>query len=111
MEHFITEKNGKFIIKINEDFIKFLFGCNSVIVNDIYNNIVRYAFYNTTNLCEVSFINGGEWMRIKVETGKNKDIILKWLMTYLENGMKEKGYATKFYDYDDFVLAEFDDLA
>lgn len=89
--------------------IEMLFGCSGVVCNCYDHETVKYAFYNTGHLCQVSYEKGGQFMKVECMTGceSRKEDILHWLKTYLINGMEANGFFTDTTDFNGYFFARF----
>ena len=89
--------------------IELLFGCSGVVCNCYDHETMKYAFYNTGHLCQVSYEKGSQWMKVEVLTGceSRQEDILGWLKIYLTTGMDASGFGTDFVMYNGFFLAHF----
>lgn len=89
--------------------IELLFGCGGA-VSDCYDHeTMKYAFYNTGHLCQVSYEKGSQCMKVEVLTGcdSRKWDILQWLKKYLTNGMAEGNIGVDYFDFDGYFYARF----
>lgn len=94
---------------VDVDVIEKLFGCVGVVCTCFDHETVKYAFYNTGHLCQVSYEKGGEYMKVEVLTGceSRKEDILHWLKLYLTSGMFERNICIDFDDFNGCFYARF----
>ncbi len=92
---------------VTKKLIEKLFGCFGVVADSFNHNTRKFAFYNTGQLCQVSFINGSSVIEVRVADGTDsrKEDILGWLETYLGNGLREMGYGLQTFHYNGYFLA------
>ena len=60
----------------------------------------KFAFYNTGELCEVSFSDVSAMLCVKCHGVRSKDV-LKWLKQYLTNWAKSLGHELELYEEKD----------
>lgn len=77
--------------------IEWLFGVADICCDSYDHETVKFAFYNTGHLCQVSTSEGSRYMKVEVMDGcdSRKEDILGWLKTYLLNGLAELGYEAE----------------
>lgn len=99
---------------IDIDTIETIFGVAGTVICDTFKKgVVRYAFYNTGHLCEVSYEIGGKTMLVKVvsgcqHAGEEYDVLI-FLERYLRLGCDECGFDVEIeypnYTGDRFVAS------
>ena len=89
--------------------IEILFGCSGVVCSCYDHETEKYAFYNTGQLCQVSYEKGSRYLKVEVLTGcdSRKEDILRWLKIYLTNGMAESNIGVEFHDFNGYFIAMF----
>lgn len=94
---------------MDECSVEFLFGCGDVVCTCFDHQTVKYAFYNTGHLCQVSYEEGGDVMKVEVMDGcdSRKEDILYWLKQYLTTGMAEGNISVDFSDFNGYFFARF----
>lgn len=107
MEKYYLPIDGK-NMELDIPSIELLFGCDGTVADSFDHNTYKYAFYNTGQLCQVSYGRGSEWLKVECfcPTSRREDI-LGWLKTYLVNGMDESGFGTDIQMHDGFFFAHF----
>lgn len=96
-------------MSVDTDSIATLFGCGDVVCTSYDHQTMKFAFYNTGHLCQVSYEKGGDAMKVEVMTGcdSRKWDILYWLKQYLTNGMAEGNIGVDYFDFDGYFYARF----
>ena len=96
-------------LSVDCDAIEKLFGCRDVVCTCFDHETEKYAFYNTGQLCQVSYEKGSHYMKVEVLTGcdSRKEDILHWLKTYLTNGMAEGNISVETTMMNGFFWAKF----
>ena len=71
-----------------------LFGAAGTVCDSYDHETIKFAFYNTGHLCQVSISEGSRYMKVEVMDGceSRKEDILGWLKAYLLVGLTELGY-------------------
>lgn len=97
------------------DVVRDMFGVAGEIILDTFEeNHPKYAFFNTGNLCQVSYFHKRSSLEVACFASKNaeKASVLRWLKTYMSNYANSCGFGVDiiFEDKDSF-LAWFYELA
>ena len=94
---------------MDECSVEFLFGCGDTVCSSYDHETEKYAFYNTGQLCQVSYEKGSRYLKVEVLTGcdSRKEDILHWLKIYLTNGMAESNIGVEFHDFNGYFIAMF----
>lgn len=82
---------------VNKYLIASLFGAAGTVCDSYDHETVKFAFYNTGYLCQVTTSEGSRHMKVEVMDGceSRKEDILGWLKTYLINGLAYLGYEAE----------------
>lgn len=111
MEKYYVPIDGK-NMEIDAPSVEYLFGVADHVVASVAtylgNQTYRFAFYNTGELCQVSYGRDSEWLKVECfcPTSRREDI-LGWLQTYLVNAMDESGFGTDIVMKDGHFFAHF----
>lgn len=110
MEKKIYQNIDGDILNFTGEDIKSIFGANGLTASFATyfgTKTFKFAFYNTGELCEVSFVANSPIMCVRCH-GNRKEDILGWLKKYLENGMESRGWKTDIReDKDEYFYASF----
>ena len=82
---------------VHKSFVEYLFGCMGTVCDSYDHETVKFAFYNTGHLCQVTTSEGSRYMKVEVMDGceSRKEDILGWLKRYLVNGLESMGYEVE----------------
>lgn len=111
MEKYYVPIDGK-NMEIDAPSVEHLFGVADKVVESIAtflgSRTYRFAFYNTGELCQVSYERGSEWLKVECFGGTSRcKEILGWLKRYLVNGMEGSGFGTDIVMNDGHFFAHF----